>query len=159
MKTEEFRSISITQIIQEADLARATFYINYKTKEDIVKSYIHSLAQSFIDSMELVEQPNIYNLALSFFTYWISKRELLFLLIRNELFNLLYIEFYEVLKEFSGRWSLNEIFDIEFNNEYELDLFCNFIASGLWSVLRSWIDNDMKATPNDMAKSFVKFTK
>lgn len=36
MKTKEFDSISITRLVEEAGVGRASFYRNYKTKEDIL---------------------------------------------------------------------------------------------------------------------------
>lgn len=71
---------------------------------------------------------------------------------------MLYIEFYEALKIISSTWNMDKIFEKDFDTSNELDLFCNFIASGLWSLLRSWIENNMDSSPKDMASSFVKFT-
>lgn len=158
LQEDDFEKITVTQILQEADLARATFYINYKTKEDIVRSYIHSLALIYIENTKAYSQPSVYELAFSFFSFWIEKKEFLFLLVKNNLFNMLYIEFYDALKKVSATWQLDIIFEKEFNTSDELDLFCNFIASGLWSILRSWIENDMESSPNKIANSFVKFT-
>ena len=36
MKTEEFGSISISKLVEKAEVGRASFYRNYKTKEDVL---------------------------------------------------------------------------------------------------------------------------
>lgn len=37
MKTEDFDSISISSLVNEAGVGRASFYRNYKTKEDVLR--------------------------------------------------------------------------------------------------------------------------
>lgn len=49
MEEDNFDEITITQIAQEAEVARRTFYLNYSTKSDVLASYIKSLYDEFVE--------------------------------------------------------------------------------------------------------------
>lgn len=50
-------SISISELVEKAHVGRASFYRNYKCKEDILKSYIDTLFHEWID--EYNENPDM----------------------------------------------------------------------------------------------------
>ena len=49
MGDKDIADISVTEIIGEAGVARASFYRNYSSKEDVLLVHIHDILQKFLD--------------------------------------------------------------------------------------------------------------
>ncbi len=147
MDTYPFDQITILQITQQADISRRTFYLYYRTKHDILNNYYDVLAKEYYQKIK----PNIRNdfmtQAVMFFSFWGEHSHYLVLLERN---NLLYILFANIEKYL---WEMTVPESISKNNQY----LSAFFAGGLWATLISWIRNDFKETPSELAKVVIQF--
>ena len=48
---KEYRQISISEITYQADVARTTFYSHFKTKDELLMSYIDDIFETFFDKL------------------------------------------------------------------------------------------------------------
>jgi AcrR family transcriptional regulator len=53
MENKPFSSITITELINKAGVARATYYRNFNSKEDILRKYIHNVLDEFKNEYSL----------------------------------------------------------------------------------------------------------
>jgi AcrR family transcriptional regulator len=156
MKIDEFNKITITQIIQEADIARGTFYLNFKSKEDVIRCYIVNMISDYNNKIEQYTNP--YLLCKSFFEYWYTKLEFLNLLQKHNLFIILLEEFDIYINHLSKLTNPSEIYAIKPLTQKEIDYFNSFNSAGLWHMLERWVKEDANETPEEMASIYEKFT-
>ena len=52
LKTNEFKKISISELVRKAGVSRQSFYRNYKTKEDIVLEIERTIGTQLIEKMK-----------------------------------------------------------------------------------------------------------
>jgi AcrR family transcriptional regulator len=141
-------SISMTEIANEADVARMTLYRHFKTKEEIILHIVVTKIDDLMKQMDDNSELKMYNLVL--FRFRILKESpftnmlhecnqlgKLFLIIRTHVMNKLLL--------FSH---LNY-------NPFLLDFF----MGGIDKVTETWIAEGMQTPPDEMAKRVYELAK
>ncbi len=157
MENDEYSKITITQIAQEAEIARATFYLNFKTKDDIIRCYVQTLIIQYRKDMEEKNLETPYLLAKTFFNYWGKNIELLYLLEQHNLFFMLLEEFNIFMNQLSCSKDPSITFNIPHLSSKDLMYFNAFNSAGLWNLLEKWVKNNADKTPKEMAKLYSIF--
>jgi AcrR family transcriptional regulator len=143
MMIKPYKKISITEIASEADVVRRTFYRNFESKEDVIKTYIESIFKSF--QKKLIEEDESYDTAMighHFFSHMNRHKVFLQLLADHDMFDLILEVFEERLyKDFSEDESIERLM------KYQR----GFHIAGLWYMLRTWITSGMKETAEELA--------
>lgn len=67
MKKDKFKDITVTQIAQEAGVARKTFYLNFNSKESIIVLAIKHYSTVFQKKLTKENEITLENLAITFF--------------------------------------------------------------------------------------------
>ena len=150
MMAKPYQKISITEIAEEADVVRRTFYRNFESKEDVIKTYIESIFKGFISSVKENDTIDMKIVAKEFFEYMNRHRVFLKLLHEHEMFDL-------ILKVFEER-----IFEspdsTDWANEKKSDVYIkysrSFFIAGLWYMLENWLKSGMLETPEELASIF-----
>lgn len=157
MKTDDFHKITITQIIQEAEIARGTFYLNFKTKEEVIRCFIEALIEDYDEKMSLHDTRTPYLMCLNYFEYWARHLEFAVLLKKHQLLYLL-LDTYEIyINKISIKWTPEKVFNLTPFTDIETSYFSSFNAAGLWNMLLRWIETGSNETPEEMAKIYEKF--
>jgi len=157
MKTEEFNKITITQIIQEAEIARGTFYLNFKTKEDVIRCYIVNMIDDYNSQINQYASHSPYLLCKGFFEYWYNQLELVTLLQKHNLFIILLEEFDAYLEQLAQITKFSDICKIKTWTQNEIVYFNSFNSAGLWHMLNLWVSKGAKESPEEMARIYEKF--
>lgn len=157
MRRDDFKNITITQIIQEAEIARGTFYLNYKTKEDVIRGFIEAIIFDYDEKMSSEMNHTPYLMALSFFEYWLEYIEFAELLQHHGLLYLLLDIFETYMDQLSMKWSPSRVFNKDEMSEIEIAYFGSFNSAGLWNMLLKWIRSGANETPYEMARIYEKF--
>lgn len=58
MKKYPFQEITVTQVVQEAEVGRASFYRNYKSNEDVIRFYMAILIKNWGKDFEAKGNPD-----------------------------------------------------------------------------------------------------
>lgn len=154
IEDDKFDEITVTQITQEADIARRTFYLNFNSKYEVIESYIDILYREYVEEVLKYGGRFFEHDANQFFEFWKKHSELLFLLEKNDIFMVLLSKFEEILIE-------TEYFDFSFwfnkgIDKNKRDYIASILAAILWRVLERWVKNDMKASVEELVDTFVK---
>jgi len=90
METYDFSMITVTQICQEAELSRRTFYRLYNTREEILNEYMSTLAEEFICMVADTAPRHYTEVAAIYFEFWTQHEIFLNLLKKNNMLEIIY---------------------------------------------------------------------
>lgn len=139
MKNNSFEEITITQICQEADLSRRTFYRLFSSKESVIVYHIKTLCESYSRMFDNEQDRRLPNVSHLFFDFFGQHKDFLLLLKKNHLESLLFETFSALLPQI---YLYPDCKPIETSNQtirYYMAIFC---AGGYAMLLLKWIEND-----------------
>lgn len=146
MTTNDFSMITVTQICQEADLSRRTFYRLYESKEELLSDYLASLSENFKNIVSESIPKNYLEVAKVYFSFWKQHEDFLSLLKRNNMIGVIYS-------------TSSEMAPIVFqmvkpNIKMEADLLSfalSYSLGGLNGMLIQWVEGGMKLSSDQLA--------
>jgi Transcriptional regulator len=153
MEKDNFEEITITQIAQEAEIARRTFYLNYNTKSEVLASYIKFLYDDFAEETQNDKERTWKSDVINFFLYWSRHSDILLLLEKSNQFLIL-------LNEFENILSNSNVFDFSSLIKDELpvkrkEYIVVTVAAGLWRILEKWVQNSFVESAEEIAEIFL----
>jgi len=152
----KYEELSITAIVQEAGVGRTTFYRNFDEKADIL---LYQMDMSFSKAYEsfkplLNKQPIIARIFLElFFLFWLTKKDLLRLLLDANLF----INFqHEFLRFFKTKLMfLPKLMDTDEREwNYFSEIRCAMLSTTLKVAVLSYPDDSAKEIAEMLIKIF-----
>lgn len=156
MKSEDFQDITITEIAQQADLSRKTFYHSFKNKEAVVNYFCDKLFDTYFQSLlKQTKQANSITLDTTFDTflnYWWTQKDLIRLLIKQDLFD----HMNEVWQRkaitrynnFAAPWHIK-------GDSKQVAYVMSFQLGGFINILRLWLDQDNPEPPSEIKKIMI----
>ncbi len=153
LKEKPVKSITVREIADLVDINRGTFYLYYKDIYDMVEKIENEMLEEFNEIVELrVENsksgsPN--PILADVFTFLADNADMCIALLgpNGDL------AFVNKLKELVRERCLyywTEIYNA--NSTKYFDYFYSFFTSGCVGMLEEWLKNDMKESPEDLAK-------
>lgn len=142
LNTDPFKEITITQIAQEADLSRKTFYRLFPDKESVMKSIVEKKSMIFLSQVREQGIQHYWDMVKYLFSFWEKEKDLLLLLKKH---NLLYLVS-QVSYDYSAK-----VFEIVRSKETaegfsdSLSYLLTYSLGGIYSLLLKWIEEDMTA--------------
>ena len=138
MEQQPYEQITITQICQQAQLVRQTFYRNFASKEEVLLFYCQDLFEGFCSLFPkgvAVPSPDMYQFVYSSLEYITARRQVLVLLERNGLLGL--------LQSFLGQ-ALDQLIPLdELCRQFQLEVPVRYLRSYIPSVfcclLQEWV--------------------
>jgi len=141
-------SITISEITQNADLDRRTFYRHFKTKDDVIRYYIHKKAEQCAEALRQINETiDIFTIAHIFYTACNGMKHILQILYRQNLMHIFYTEINILIPKYHYESPLHEIPPIK-NYDYILA----YTIGGLCNMLTKWLVDDCMKTPAQMAE-------
>ncbi len=144
MEKKDYKSISITDIVNEAGLSRVTYYRHFSTKEDIVIRYFELTKKRFSEQTRLTSHEAPKNNELVILA--------LFLFFKANL------KANKCLRKAGLDGELLKFLSTEFleNLPVKFDKYiAYFVAGALYNVLIHWLDNDCKDSIEEVSKPFI----
>lgn len=147
MKQYDFTDITVTQIAQEANLSRKTFYRLFSDKEAVLMLFFEGLCEDCMMQIKKKDIHHYWDVVQLYFDYWGTQKELLELLKRNGLLSHLF--------ESSYRHS-QEVFEFvrtsEIANHFsrQLPYLLAYAVGGMHSMLIEWVENDMEIPATEL---------
>lgn len=143
MASKPYSDITVTDIVTRAGVARASYYRNFASKEDVLLSAAASVFDGYrtkareqgIDVFE-------YEGILLIFRYFNAYRQPILVTYRAGLSSLFLRAFDEHIDEIAGDMSCTQI------SRYLLP----FISGGLFNVFSKWLEGGLRETPEEMAR-------
>jgi len=145
MKKYPYKDITITQICQEAQIVRQTYYRNFDVKDDILEYHLDRMFQEYFVSY--YEQGDVRIQLENFFEYMLQCREYLELSEKNDLFFMLNKAITLNITDFFNMSQLTTITEPGFEPYIK-----SFIASSICSLLSIWVQNGFSESPKVLAR-------
>ncbi len=144
LKKDSFEEITVTQICQEAQIARGTFYRNFDTKYDVIK-YI--LIQDVARYQKQGYAPRDMQDAIAdFFRNMPYSKTLLKSLLRNQMFYM----FHDIYTYWEQTYDAQKGSPFPPKNEYD-DYQREFLTSVPVGILKVWTARNFRETPQELA--------
>lgn len=153
LQNEDFSLITITQICQEAQICRNTFYRNFSSKDDIMSYLIENITRKINEqtmafvTADMSETELFEHIYRTFFSYWQKERALLSAVITHNLYVLFSAQFFSYLSDYiillEKRFS-------ETTLEFHQDYLRNSISSMMTSLLMTWAQHDFQESLDEI---------
>ena len=157
MKQKPFRDIKITEIVDEAKLARCTFYRYYGSKEALLLRCCESVFAGLASRLQQEDCYTFYGNALGYFSYWKEHQEFLELLRNSGTLYFLMQSYTELMFEVakSVKPENAEKGGHDFSPKVRYHFF--FGMGGFWEVANRWILNGCKESPEELSQYVVAY--
>lgn len=160
LSKKEFNEITVGEIIEKADIARATFYAHFETKEYLLKELLEELFCHIFDSTNNKHNnhKHIFNceapdsVFLHLFQHF-KKNDNNILELLSSQNNDLFLSYFKANLKTMIKSQL-VLFETRKNEKLPDDFWINHITSTFVETLRWWIDNGMKETPETITEYF-----
>lgn len=146
MKDSDFASISITDIIKKAGVARSSYYRNYSSKEEILTNVFNSAAETIVSALspELAEL-NMLNSYRILFEKVLENRRLFEIILMADLGD-----------RFQMTINDKYLHAIDASNGLDYYRLLSWIGS-IFNIILGWIHREYRETPGEMAHICTRF--
>ena len=175
MQEHPYDEISVKQIIMETSLARKTFYLNFRSKDDVLESILNELIREYTEALskaneeknpagtkyldEAISVDTITNPLSVIFSFCDKNKDLLSLLHKNKMLYLLLLRLNEFLPEYSKTEDMSSNPFVKLMGELEPDYLIAFNVGAIWNVLFKWIDRGMVDSLDSIQETLKKYLK
>lgn len=153
LQKKNFPDITITEICNRAQIARRTFYRNFNTTSDVICYFVRNSVEEFSKEMLKYADADYYEIVVAYYSFWFSKKDLMTLLSRNGLTQILFIEYLICLEKLPFLCHMGHSSN---QNSDEFRFMHAFFAGGLWSLLTFYIANDGSQSPEELAEIITR---
>lgn len=138
---KSFNSISVTDIVKKAGVSRAAFYKNYKSKEEVLETFVTERTKQIIQRMTKRIDPQDRE------SFWVGLFEELKK--QKQIYRTLFMSGHgETLLRLFNRIPPGAL-----AYRYELDRYqLVFYIGAVYNVINEWMTGGMKESPKKMAK-------
>lgn len=146
MNTQDYDSISITDIVNKAGLSRVTYYRHFSSKEEILVKFFQATKDRFLEQTKL----------------GFATKNNEFIILALFLFFKTNMDANKAIRKSHLEYMLLDFLSTEFteNLPVKLDKYVAlFLAGGLYNVMISWLDNDCADPIEDVSKPFLDLQK
>lgn len=153
LRKKSFSEITVTDIVKEANVARASYYRNFQNKEEIIEAAMDSLRDELMADILYDDDEHIFNQenARAGFekalTCCLVKKSDLLTLYHNGFGSLIQQTFNRYIMEFAGNMPANSV------ERYKL----YFISGAVTNVLIEWLNEGAKEPPREIAALCVSY--
>lgn len=151
MQGKEYKSIKVTDIVNQAGVSRESYYRNFNSKEDIVIQFLDNVKEE----MEIKESNSEDILKEQFL---LQKFEEAFVIVKKYKREILSI--YQelpnnILQKLFNEFTESFIGDMPNDSAEKYKLY--FISGASLNIVIEWIENGTKEDPIEMAKMCINF--
>ncbi len=152
-----YDAVTVQHITDRANLGRATFYLHYKDKEELL---VKSLESVFDELVETLGPPAVANElsgspVLAVFVHAQENSDLYRVLLSGEGSAKLYGR----IQAYIANEVMNRLFPIlPKERPFPDDLLANYLAGSLLSLTSWWLENDMPYSADQMTETYRQLT-
>ncbi len=154
LQKKPFSKISIAEITDQAEVSRPTFYLHYKTKEELLVDYLDGIYEEFMDDMQpFIDSPSQAKMAIKLYEQVQENSIFLNPLIDSEISNLIMERMhkycYDVIKRLFDRMLIPAL-----PKEYEIrkEIAVASMAGSTYAMSVQWLKMGMPLSPQEMGE-------
>ena len=151
IKERPFSDISVSEITDNADISRQTFYLHYYNKRDLLNELLDREFLQFREALlakARIEAFNPIKISDHIFSFWSENTDSLHPLLSADADNRLMKKLRELTSEIVGIYIQQNDQDVEAKAAYVAD----FLSGGAFALLQRWINNTEEISPHELAE-------
>ena len=155
-----YKKIKIQDITQTANIARQTFYLHYKSKDEVLVDYIDNVFDRFYEEIEgyIIASPDPGDIiAWHLFNQWQQHSDFSKLIIAADVEHLVIKSFRNYITRVMGLYMRNHAMPI--NDPEALGFTVDYLAGASWMVLQRWIHSDFRYPLDKLAKLYSQISR
>ena len=153
MRKYPYNEITVKQIILEARLAKKTFYRNFRSKDDVLRSMIKHILSEYFDVVNNAQGEMLATV----FDYVERNRELLLLLGKNNMLHVILQCTNEYLPSIRNERLSVENPSIPLFEGLDQDYLMAFNIGAVWNVAALWVHRGMTDDPDEIRKALSEY--
>ncbi|MDR2091446.1 MAG: TetR/AcrR family transcriptional regulator [Clostridiales bacterium] len=146
MKAKPFNDVTITDICENAQLVRKTFYRNFRSKDEVILYLLENVFKEFITERNINDMA-VNEILLDVYNFIDMYRDFLMLFYQNNL--LRFVD--KNVAEFIVKERLYNEIDLSAIDGKCLRYIPAHIAALIMSIVETWIDGGFAETPAELA--------
>ncbi|MHA6250380.1 TetR-like C-terminal domain-containing protein [Oceanobacillus sp. CAU 1775] len=159
LQTDSFETITITDLVNTANINRSTYYYHYYRIEEVLKEIkmecIHDLVESikspYKNKIIFEINQDVLPSSINLFNHVYQKRKFYKALLNSDLAYSFQNDFIDVIVELFQY----DFRPVESNEGIFNKFYSNFNAYGIFSMIVEWVENDFSQSPYSMAKQLT----
>jgi len=162
MQKKNFKEITITDIVQLADLNRGTFYKHYQYKEDLLEEMVDDVISNLIVSYrepyknkETFEVKKLTSSTIKIFEHVDKYRGFYTLIVQSNALSEFQSKICHVLKDLV----LHDLYDHQPVLKIDRDLHASFQAYAIFGMIVEWIHQGFRYSSTYMAEQLLEIIK
>jgi len=159
LKENSYNSLSIQEISDEANVNRVTFYLHYSSKDDLLVEALEKEFDFFLEEIDKKtrearenlegKEPDFSMFSSFAFEHVYTYRDLYETLLGKNGPGLVVQHMIDYIAAFTKE-QFKKVF--EDPDPLELELYTQHIAGSLFAIIRWWVNEGMKQSPEEIAK-------
>ena len=157
---KNYDSITIQEILDRANVGRATFYSHFKGKDELLMAGAHNLRDvlnTAVQGSRSSSKPHeiVIGFSRAMFEHASEYREVYHALLHTQGWSLFRRQLEDILDEIIRRECKTEIQRLKkVDSDVPVDLFIQYVRAAFFSVLTWWLDQRSRLTPSRIDNIF-----
>lgn len=151
-----YRKISVAHLAERSGVARPTFYLHYKSKDDLLLSYLEVMFEGFYHEVEsyFTERSDADPvIATIMFKQWSENAEAAKLLVQEDIEPIMLAAFKQYVESIVERFIAAH--DLPISNSTMLPYVVDFMAGASYMVITRWIREGMEQSPEELGDIYA----
>lgn len=157
LKQKELKKITITELCEEAEINRITFYRHYETPRDVLEEVCRDMFEELRNELKPPKSlPDLERYIEDMCDYLYKRSDTVMLLLHCSSD----MDAFEFIKEMY-RFVIDEYSNLPELQEYDADsirLMTTYLGGGGYFLLRQWLTEDIQKTPKEVAALVYQLT-
>ncbi len=159
IREKPFESITVSEIAERADVARATFYLHFDDKDALLLSSLDALVDTIIEEVRRFSRQDLLSgvphPALVVFEVVQRDPELFRVILNGQSGSLMLAR----LRHYAAQTAHQAVDTLGITPSVPTHVIADFMAGAMLSVLTGWLEDDMRTPPGEMARMFYKLVR
>lgn len=155
-----YKKIKIQDITQNAEIARQTFYLHFKSKDSVLVDYINGVFDDFYQDIEqyIIDSPEPGEIiAWNLFNQWQQHAEFAKLIVAADVEHLVIKSFRNYITRVIGLYIRNH--SMSLNDPEAIGFIVDYLAGASWLVLQRWVTSDFKYPLDKLSKLYSELSR
>jgi AcrR family transcriptional regulator len=160
LEKKDYTKPSVADICETAGVARPTFYLHYKTKDDLILGYLDDMFEQFYDELpaDMLFVSNIgIELAELLFSQWENHRPFVQAVVKAGLDNLIMKRFQQYCTQLFGRFLRTN--DFKVTNPELLKYVIDYLAGASMMIIMRWLKEGMRQSVSSIALLYTEMAR
>lgn len=149
LETRHIQQISVTELCSRAGINRTTFYKHYNTPNDVLEELERNYTAEMVKIQEDEQLPNAEKRIEACCVFLHQNKAMVRLLIRNGMDEEIATK--ALIKLFQQAAAASSDIDHSVHDETDQKLIITYIVNGCYSLLRTWLVEELPKTPQEIA--------